>query len=105
MLTLYNREDDEIKKLHEEWPKISYEKKVDKFLWKMVWFHHEKHIPGSPSKPINELNETIKKASDSSEKLTNSIRTATWVAAIIGGLALLVAAISLLKDFGVFDLK
>ena len=84
---------------------MSYEDKVDKFLWKMVWFHHEKHIHGSPSQPINELNETIKKASDSSEKLTNSIRAATWVAAIIGGLVLLVKIINLLKDFVVFELK
>jgi len=102
---MLHREDDEIRKLREEWPKMSYKDKVDKFLWKMVWFHHEKHIPGSPSQPINELNETIKKASDSSEKLTNSIRTATWVVAIIGGLALLVTIVNLLKEFGVFDLK
>ena len=41
---MLHREDDEIRKLREEWPNMSYEDKVDKFLWKMVWFHHEKHI-------------------------------------------------------------
>ena len=102
---MLHREDDEIRKLREEWPNMSYDDKIDKFLWKMVWFHHEKHIPGSPSQPINELNETIKKASESSEHLTSSIRYATWVAAIIGGLALLVTTINLLKEFGVFELK
>lgn len=102
---MLHREDDEIRKLREEWPSMSYGDKVDKFLWKMVWFHHEKHIQGSPSQPINDLNETLKKASESSEHLTSSIRYATWVAAIIGGLALLVTIINLLKDFGFLDLK
>ncbi len=89
-------EDEEIRKLREEWPKMSYDDKVDKFLWKMVWFHHTKHVPGSPSKPIWDLAEVIKKASESSDKLTRSIRTATWVAAIVGGLGVLVAIFNLL---------
>lgn len=90
-------EDDEIKKLREEWPKMSYEDKVDKFLWKMVWFHHTKHVPGSPSQPIWDLAKVLEKASDSSEKLTRSIRTATWVAAIVGGLGVIVAIIGLIS--------
>ena len=96
-------DDDAIKELRTKWPDMTYEEKVDTFLWKMVWFHHQKHVPGSPAQPINELTETIKKASTSSEQLTNSIRYATWVAAIIGGLALLVTAINLLRDFGFFN--
>lgn len=90
------REDEEIRKLIEEWPKMSYDDKVDKFLWKMVWFHHTKHVPGSPSEPIWDLAEVIKKASESSDKLTRSIRTATWVAAIVGGFGVLVAIFNLL---------
>ncbi len=102
---MLHRENDEIRKLREEWHGMSREDKIDRFLWKMVWFHHEKHIPGSPSNSINELNETIKKASDSSEKLTNSVRVATWVAAIIGGIALCVQIINLLKESGFLVLK
>lgn len=89
------QEDEEIKKLREEWSNLSHEEKVDKFLWKMVWFHHTKHVPGSPSKPIWDLAKVIKEAGDSSEQLTRSIRTATWVAAIVGGLGVIVAIVSL----------
>ncbi len=106
-------DDQELRELRNEWPKMTYEEKVDKFLWKMVWYHHTQHIPGSPSKPIwdlektlkeasdysgkaiQSLKETIKDASDSSEKLTKSIRNATWVAAIIGGLGILIAIANL----------
>lgn len=92
-------EDEEIRKLREEWPNMSYKDKVDKFLWKMVWYHHAKNIPGSPSQPIWDLSKVIEKASDSSEKLTKSIRTATWVAAIVGGLGVIVAIVSLIVKF------
>ena len=91
-------DDQEIKDLREKWADMSYEEKVDKFLWKMVWFHHTKHIPGSPSQAIERLTDELGKSSQSSEKLTRSIRNATWVAAIIGGLGLLIAAINLIKD-------
>ena len=92
-------EDQEIKELREKWPTLSYEEKVDKFLWKMVWFHHTKHISGSPSQAIESLTTELKKSSESSENLTKSIRNATWVAAIVGGLGLVVVVINLLKDF------
>ncbi len=92
-------DDEELKKLRKEWPDLSYEEKVDKFLWKMVWFHHIKHVPGSPSQPINKLTETLKESSRSSQNLTKSIRNATWVAAVIGGLGVLIAGVSLIKDF------
>jgi hypothetical protein len=91
-------DDQEIKELREKWSDMSYEDKIDKFLWKMVWFHHQKHIPGNPNQAINDLTKTLNEASKSSEKLTESIRNATWVAAIIGGLGVLVAIISYLKD-------
>ncbi|KKR70932.1 MAG: hypothetical protein UU14_C0040G0002 [Candidatus Roizmanbacteria bacterium GW2011_GWB1_40_7] len=87
--------DPEIEKLREKWPDMTYEEKIDKFLWKMVWFHHRKHIPGNPNQAINELTKTLNEASSSSEKLTKSIRTATWVAAIIGGLGVLTAIVNL----------
>lgn len=92
-------DDQEIKELREKWPNMSHEDKMDIFLWKMVWFHHNKHIPGNPNQAINELTKTLDKSSKSSENLTRSVRNATWVAAIIGGLGVIVAIINLLKDF------
>ena len=77
-------DDSEIRRLREEWPSLTYEEKVDKFLWKMVWYHHQKHIPGAPPhEAINRLADVVEKASTASDELTRSIRTATWV----GGLA------------------
>lgn len=94
-------DDQEIKDLREKWDSMSRDEKIDKFLWKMVWFHHTKHIPGSPSQPIWDLTTELKKASQSSENLTKSIRNATWVAAIVGGLGVIVAILSLLRSFGI----
>src|SRR3990167_473710 len=94
-------DDQEIKDLRGKWDSMSHEEKVDKFLWKMVWFHHTKHIPGSPSQAIENLTGELKKSSESSENLTKSIRNATWVAAIIGGMGVIDAIASLLKDFGI----
>ena len=74
---------------------MSYDEKVDIFLREMSWYHISKHIPGSPAKPIWDLAVVIQKATKSSESLTKSIRNATWVAAIIGGLGVIVAAIAL----------
>lgn len=81
---------------------MSDEEKKDIFLWKMVWFHHTKHIAGSPSQAIERLTDELGKSSQSSEKLTRSIRNATWVAAIIGGLGVVIALINLLKYLKVF---
>ncbi len=90
-------DDQELKDLREKWDSMSHDEKVDKFLWKMVWFHHTKHIPGSPSQAIENLTSELKKSSESSGKLTESIRKATWVAAIVGGLGVIVAIVSLFK--------
>ncbi len=90
--------DEEINKLRTEWPKMTYGEKVDKFLWKMVWFHHTKHIPGSPSHAIEGLTKELKESSMSSDRLTKSIRNATWVAAIIGGIGLIVALIVAVRN-------
>jgi len=90
-------DDQEIRELREKWADMTYEEKIDKFLWKMVWFHHTKHIPGSPSQAIENLTSELKKSSESSGKLTESIRKATWVAAIVGGLGVVVAVINLFK--------
>lgn len=87
------------KELREKWPKMSYDEKVDTFLREMSWYHISKHIPGSPAKPIWDLAEVIDKATKSSESLTKSIRNATWVAAIVGGIGVLVAIISMIKSF------
>ena len=85
----------EQKALREKWPNMSYDEKVDTFLREMSWYHISKHIPGSPAKPIWDLAEVVKKATESSESLTKSIRNATWVAAIVGGLGVIVAAVAL----------
>lgn len=89
------QEDDEIRKLREEWPNLSHEDKVDKFLWKMVWLHHQKHIPGNPNMAINNLSDVIKKATDSSETLTSSIKRATWVGGIAAAGGVIVAIIGI----------
>jgi hypothetical protein len=76
-------DDEEIRKLREEWPNLTYEEKVDKFLWKMAWWHHTKHVPGAPPhEAINKLAAVVEKASTASDKLTNSIVIATWVGGI-----------------------
>lgn len=83
-------DDQEIRDLREKWDDLSYEEKVDKFLWKMVWYHHTKHVPGAPPhEAINHLADVIEKASASSEKLSRSIHVATWV----GGAATAVGAV------------
>ncbi len=97
-------DDEIIRELREKWPNMSYEEKVDIFLWKMVWFHHQKHVPGNPNQAIEALTKTIDKASSSSENLTKSIRNATWIAAIIGGLGVLISLVYLLKELGIFNL-
>jgi hypothetical protein len=47
---------------------------------------------------VKKLNENLKEASESSKNLTISIRNATWTAAIVGGLGVLIAAINLIRD-------
>jgi len=89
----------ELKQLREDWKTMSHDDKVDKFLWKMVWFHHQKHIPGNPNQAINTLTETINRASESSEKLTKSIRIATWVAGIAATLGVALGFFTLVNDF------
>lgn len=49
---------------------------------------------------IDKLNANLEKASASSKNLTTSIRNATWAAAIIGGLGVSIAALSLIR--GIF---
>ncbi len=85
----------DIKEIEQKWDELSEETKKDIFLWKMIWYHHEKHIPGSPSKPIWDLAEVIKKATESSDALTRSIRIATWVGGIAAAVGVIIAAIKL----------
>jgi hypothetical protein len=77
-----------------EWDNLTEEKKKDIFLWKMTWFHQEKSMTNSSS-AISSLSEKIEKASESSERLTRSIRNATWIASIIGGLALVLSFVKM----------
>ncbi|KKT62679.1 MAG: hypothetical protein UW55_C0010G0028 [Candidatus Giovannonibacteria bacterium GW2011_GWA2_44_26] len=96
-------DDQELRELRQKWPDMSPEEKKDTFLWKMVWFHHQKHVPGNPNQAINDLTETLKDSSASSERLTRSIRNATWIAAVVGGLGVLVAAVHLLQSLGILS--
>jgi hypothetical protein len=72
----------DIKQIEEKWDSLTEDEKREIFLWKMIWYHHEKHIPGSPSQPIWDLAKVIENASDSSKSLTRSITIATWVGAV-----------------------
>jgi|AntRauTorcE11897_2_1112592.scaffolds.fasta_scaffold14003_3 hypothetical protein len=92
-------DDTELQQLRKDWKTMPHDDKVDKFLWKMVWFHHQKYTPGNPNQAINTLTETIDKASESSEKLTKSIRIATWVAGIAATLGVVLGLFSLVNDF------
>ena len=84
------------KELKEKWPSMSYDEKVDTFLQKMCWYHSHKHIPGAPPhEAVNKLADRLDEVSKKSDRLTRSIRNATWVAAIIGGLGVIVAIVSL----------
>lgn len=86
------------KDLREKWPNMSDDEKWDAFLWKMSWWHSHIHVPGSPPHdPINKLAETLKTASESSENLTKSIRTATWVGGLAAAAGVLVALISVFR--------
>ena len=92
-------ENDAQKELREKWPNMTEDEKWDTFLWKLSWWHSHIHVPGSPSKPIWDLAKELKQASQSSENLTKSIRSATWVAAIVGSLGVVVAIVSLLLKY------
>jgi hypothetical protein len=85
----------DIKEIEQKWDELSEEEKRDIFLWKMIWYHHEKHIPGSPAKPIWDLAGVIEKATKSSDALTKSIRTATWVGGIAAVVGVIIAIIKL----------
>ena len=62
----------------------------------MVWYHHQKHVPGAPPyEAINRLADVVEKASNSSEVLTRSIRVATWVGGIAAAAAVIVATANL----------
>lgn len=74
---------------------MSYEDKVDTFLWKMVWYHHQKYIPGNPNAAIEKLSKVIEHSTKSSEALTSSIRKATWVGGIAAAAGVVVAVIAL----------
>lgn len=83
------------KELREKWSTMSEDEKWDTFLWKMSWWHSHIHVPGSPPhEAINKLADMIKNASESSESLTRSIRTATWVGGIAAAAGVVVALIS-----------
>lgn len=85
----------DIGEIEKEWDSLSDEEKKDIFLWKMIWYHSEKHIPGSPSRPILDLSKVIVDATKSSDKLTESIRIATWVGGIAAVAGVVVAIIGL----------
>lgn len=84
------------KELREKWSDMSKDEKYDMFLWKMSWWHSHIHVPGSPPHDaINKLADMLKTASESSENLTKSIRTATWVGGIAAAAGVIIAMINL----------
>lgn len=85
------------KELREKWPNMSKDEKWDMFLWKVSWWHSHIHIPGAPPhKAIDGLADMLDNASKSSDKLTRSIRTATWVGGIAALAGVIVAIVSLI---------
>lgn len=92
-------DDQELRKLREEWPNMTGEEKKDIFMWKLVWFHHSKHVPGNPNTSINELTNTIKQADGSSQKLTEAIKNITLVGVVISGIAILLTTVGLIMRF------
>ena len=82
--------------LGEKWPNMTEEEKWDTFLWKMSWWHSHIHVPGSPPhEAINKLADMLKSAAESSDNLTRSIRTATWVGGIAATLGVFIAIANL----------
>jgi hypothetical protein len=75
------------------------EEKRDAFMWKLVWFHHNKHVPGNPNAAINELTKTIKQADESSQKLTQAIKNITLAGVIISGIAILLTGMGLMMRY------
>jgi len=90
-------DDAEIKKLRDDWSSMSYDDKVDRFLWKMVWYHHTKHVPGAPPhEAINRLADVLENASTVSDKLSRSIRAATWIGGLAAAAGVGIAIVNLL---------
>jgi len=92
-------DDQELRKLREDWPTMTDEEKRDAFMWKLVWFHHNKHVPGNPNAAINELTKTIKQADESSQKLTQAIKNITLAGVIISGIAILLTGMGLMMRY------
>jgi hypothetical protein len=94
---MLGRDDQELSDLRQKWDTMSHEEKVDKLLWKMVWYHHTKHIPGTPPhEAINNLVSMLGSAAKSSDQLTKSIRWATWVGGGAACAGVIVAVVGLL---------
>lgn len=92
-------DDQELQELREKWKTMSDDEKRDKFMWKLVWFHHNKHVPGNPNAAINELTTTIKEADNSSQKLTEAIKNITLAGVVISGVAILLTIAGLVMRF------
>ena len=96
---MFGGDDQELTKLRKEWPTMAYEDKRDTFMWKLVWFHHNKHVPGNPNTAINELTKTIKEADQSSMKLTGAIKNITLAGVVISGIAIILTIVGLVMRF------
>ena len=92
-------DDQELRDLREKWPEMSDDEKRDTFMWKLVWFHHNKHVPGNPNAAINELTQTIRQADESSQKLTEAIKNITLAGVVISGSAILLTIVGLVMRF------
>ncbi len=95
-------DDQEIKKLREEWPKMSREEKIDTFLWKMVWFHHQRHIPGNSNQAIKDLTETLKNADESATRFSKVNLIFSFSIIFLTLIQILVTLFSLFKGWWFF---
>lgn len=78
------------------------EEKIDKFLDAVAWWHHEKtdrpgvyRAVGDIRDSLQTLNVNIKEANESSTKLTRALNKITLWGAIIAGVGVFVALLSL----------
>ena len=95
-------DDEEIKKLRTEWPNMSREDKIDHFLWKMVWFHHTKHIAANPNQAIKDLTETLKDADESATRFSKVNLIFSFSIIFLTLIQILVALFSFFKGWWFF---
>lgn len=76
------------------------EKKIDKFLDNLAWFHNTKPAGDWTATAIKRLTEsleeTIRKASESSDRLTRALNRITFAGVIVASIGILIALMNFL---------